>query len=98
MTTTVPPFQGEPLVYLSKALKEKFVTVYLCDGSQFQLTLSEGTSEIQHYDYPDASHYQNLQHIPTKQALVVVPLKDVGSNGVMMQDSFIDLLVAVQNV
>lgn len=67
-------------------------------SSQFQLTLSEGSSEISHHNFPDASSFLHLMHIPTKQSQDTVPLRDINANGNALQGSFINLLVAVQNV
>lgn len=66
--------------------------------SPFQLTLSEGTSEISRHSFPDSPTFLYLMHIPTKQSLDIVPLRDVNANGDAMQGSFINLLVAVQTV
>lgn len=66
--------------------------------SPFQLTLSEGSSEIHHHNFPDAQEFLYLMHIPTKQSLDIATLRDINSNSDMMQGSFVNLLVAVQNV
>ncbi|KAJ1523014.1 hypothetical protein ONE63_002149 [Megalurothrips usitatus] len=67
-------------------------------SSPFQLTLTEGSSEMQHHDLPDAPSFMHLLHIPTRQSLDTVPVRDINSNGNVMQGNFVNLLVAVQNV
>ncbi|XP_034240920.1 meiosis-specific with OB domain-containing protein [Thrips palmi] len=67
-------------------------------SSQFQLTLSEGTSEIKHHNFPDSPNFLYLMHIPTKQSLDIVPLRDISASNDAMLGSFINILVAVQTV
>ncbi|XP_052128503.1 meiosis-specific with OB domain-containing protein-like [Frankliniella occidentalis] len=67
-------------------------------SSPFQLTLSEGSSEIQHHYLPDAQHFQSLIHVPTKQSSDITPLRDISSSGDLMQGNYVNILVAVQNV
>ncbi|XP_026292663.2 meiosis-specific with OB domain-containing protein [Frankliniella occidentalis] len=67
-------------------------------SSPFQLTLTEGSSEIQHHYLPDAQHFQSLIHVPTKQSSDITPLRDISSSGDLMQGNYVNILVAVQNV
>ncbi|KAE8741411.1 hypothetical protein FOCC_FOCC013051 [Frankliniella occidentalis] len=71
---------------------------YSLHFSPFQLTLSEGSSEIQHHYLPDAQHFQSLIHVPTKQSSDITPLRDISSSGDLMQGNYVNILVAVQNV
>ncbi|KAK3914787.1 Meiosis-specific with OB domain-containing protein [Frankliniella fusca] len=67
-------------------------------SSPLQLSLSEGISEIAHHFLPDAPHFQSLMYVPTKQSSDIIPLRDICSNGELIQGNFVNILVAVQNV
>ncbi|XP_014242888.2 meiosis-specific with OB domain-containing protein [Cimex lectularius] len=66
--------------------------------SCLELVMNEHHSEITLHDAEDCINYIKLLHMPTKPPGNFLSLSEVKSNGSLLNDQFVNLLVAVQKV